>query len=46
MLGVNALDPRAYVITAILLASVARSAMLVPTRRATRVGPLVVLRDE
>jgi len=46
MLGVNALGPSSYVITATLLASVALSAMLVPTRRATRVGPMVVLRDE
>jgi len=43
---VNALDPGAYVITAILLVGVALSAMLVPARRATRVDPMMVLRDE
>jgi hypothetical protein len=43
---VNALDPSAYVITALLLAGVSLSAMLVPARRATGVDPMTVLRDE
>jgi ABC-type lipoprotein release transport system permease subunit len=43
---VNALDPISYALTAILLAGVALSAMLVPARRATRVDPMTVLRDE
>jgi predicted permease len=43
---VNAMDPGAYVITAMLLAGVSLSAMLVPARRATRVDPMTVLRDE
>jgi ABC-type antimicrobial peptide transport system permease subunit len=43
---VNVRDPIAYVLTAILLAGVALSAMLIPARRATRVDPIAVLHDE
>jgi predicted permease len=42
----NLQDPMIYVITAILLASVALAAMLVPARRATRLDPMEVLRCE
>ena len=44
--AVNVLDPFIYAMTAILLAGVALSAMLGPARRATRVDPMMVLRDE
>jgi predicted permease len=44
--AVNVLDPVIYVMTAILLAGVALSAMLGPARRATRVDPMMALRDE
>jgi len=44
--AVNVLDPGAYAMTAILLAGVALSAMLIPARRATRIDPVMVLRDE
>jgi ABC-type antimicrobial peptide transport system permease subunit len=39
-------DPLAYAMTAILLATAALVAMLIPARRATRVDPMMVLRDE
>lgn len=44
--AVNALDPINYALTAMLLAGVALAAMLIPARRATRVDPVMVLRDE
>jgi putative ABC transport system permease protein len=44
--AVNVLDPVIYGLTAILLAGVALSAMLGPARRATRVDPMMALRDE
>jgi ABC-type antimicrobial peptide transport system permease subunit len=44
--AVNVLDPINYAMTAILLAGVALAAMLIPARRATRVDPVTVLRDE
>lgn len=44
--SVNVRDPISYVLTAILLAGIALAAMLGPARRATRVDPMVTLRDE
>ena len=44
--AVNVLDPGVYARTAVLLAGVALSAMLIPARRATRMDPVTVLRDE
>ena len=43
---VNVHDPAIYAVIAILLAGVALAAMLGPARRATRVDPMMVLRDE
>jgi ABC-type antimicrobial peptide transport system permease subunit len=44
--GVRASDPAAYVGAAALLGTVAAVAAAVPARRATRVDPVVTLRDE
>jgi putative ABC transport system permease protein len=45
LFGVNALDPAIYLAVSILLAIVAACAVAVPSRRATRIDPLVALRD-
>jgi len=39
-------EPLAYAMTAVLLVAAALVAMLIPARRATRVDPMTVLRDE
>jgi predicted permease len=44
--AVNVHSPINYAITAILLATVALAAMLIPARRATKVDPMVALRCE
>jgi putative ABC transport system permease protein len=44
--SVNVRDPISYAMTAILLGGVALAAMLVPARRATRVDPMIALREE
>lgn len=44
--GVRVSDPRTYLVVALLLATTAAAASLIPAFRATRVDPMAVLRDE
>ena len=44
--GIPAIDPIALVLAATLLVGAVLAASVVPARRAARVDPLVVLRDE
>jgi putative ABC transport system permease protein len=44
--GTSTLDPVTFVVTAVLLTSVAVAASFVPARRATRVDPIVALRHD
>ena len=46
LFGVTSLDPAAYTVAAAVLAAIALVACAVPALRATRVDPLVALRDE
>ena len=46
LFGVNPVDPATYAAAAATLAIVALAACAVPALRATRVDPLVALRDE
>ncbi|HXT16857.1 MAG TPA: ABC transporter permease [Gemmatimonadaceae bacterium] len=46
LFGVGATDPATYAIVSVLLAAIALLATLVPAMRATRVDPVVALRDE
>jgi ABC-type antimicrobial peptide transport system permease subunit len=43
--GVSALDPMIYIVASALLALVALCAAAVPSLRATRIDPLVAIRD-
>jgi putative ABC transport system permease protein len=46
LFGVKAMDPAAFVVTPILLSTVALLAVWIPARRATRVSPMTALRFE
>jgi putative ABC transport system permease protein len=46
MYGVSRVDPAAYLIAGAVLAAVALIAVYAPARRATRVDPLVALREQ
>ncbi len=46
LFGVDPIDPATYVAATAALAAIALAACAVPARRATRVDPLVALRDE
>jgi len=44
--AMNAYDPIAYVIAAVMFSTVALLALVGPARRATQVDPMAALRDE
>jgi putative ABC transport system permease protein len=44
--GVSTTDPAAYAVGCSVLASVALVASFLPARRATRLDPVIVLREE
>jgi len=46
LFGVRAIDPLTFVLIALLLTIIALLACWIPARRATRVNPLIALRQE
>ena len=46
LFGVEPADPATYAVTAVVLVAIAAGACTLPALRATRVDPLVALRDE
>jgi predicted permease len=45
LFGVNAVEPAALALTAVVLVVIAVPAMLIPARRATRIDPILALKD-
>ena len=46
LFGIRPIDPQTYAIALVALITIALAACAEPARRATRVDPLVALRDE
>ncbi len=46
LFGVTATDAATFIAVAIILAAVAFAATVIPVRRATRIDPMVALREE